>query len=64
MEESRLQWHETITEAQRLQKELDQLQRKYDECIQERLDFETKLFHARRLLEAESKAKRQLVRIF
>ncbi|XP_031628223.1 rac GTPase-activating protein 1-like [Contarinia nasturtii] len=60
MGESRMQWQETIAEAQRLQKELDRLQRKYDDCIQERLDFETKLFHARRLLEAESKAKRQL----
>lgn len=61
MEESRSQWQETIAEAQRLQRELDRLQRKYDECVHERLDFETKLFHARRLLESETKAKRQLV---
>ncbi|XP_055301082.1 rac GTPase-activating protein 1-like [Sitodiplosis mosellana] len=60
MEESRTQWQATTAEAQRLQRELDRLQRKYDECAQERLDFETKLFHARRLLESESKAKRQL----
>lgn len=61
MEESRSEWQATVVEAQRLQRELDRLQRKYDECVQERLDFETKLFHARRLLESESKAKRQLV---
>ena len=61
IEESRTQWQATMVEAQRLQRELDRLQRKYEECAQERLDFETKLFHARRLLESESKAKRQLV---
>lgn len=51
MEESRLQWQATTAEAQRLQRELDK-------CAQERSDFETKLFHARRLLETESKARR------
>lgn len=60
-EANRLQWQETIAEAKRLQRELDRLQHKYDECVQERSDFETKLFHARRLLECETKAKRQLV---
>lgn len=50
-EEGRLQWQATITEAQRLQKMLDK-------CSQERSDLETKLFHARRLLEMESKARR------
>lgn len=50
-EQSRMQWHETIVEAKRLQKELDK-------CAQERADLEMKLFHARRLLEMESKARR------
>lgn len=50
-EECRLQWQETKAEAQRLQKELDK-------CCQERADLETKLFHARRLLEMETKARR------
>lgn len=54
-------WKETLIEAQRLQRELDMLQQKFEECMQERSNFETKLFHARRLLEAESRAKRQLV---
>lgn len=45
------QWQATVAEAQRLQRELDQ-------CIQERGELETKLFHARRLLENESKARR------
>ncbi|XP_031628586.1 rac GTPase-activating protein 1 [Contarinia nasturtii] len=51
MEESRLQWQATTAEAQRLQRELDK-------CLRERSDFETKLFHARRLLETESKARK------
>lgn len=51
IEESRMQWQATTAEAQRLQRELDK-------CAQERSDFETKLFHARRLLETESKARR------
>lgn len=51
IEESRLQWQATTAEAQRLQRELDK-------CAQERSDFETKLLHARRLLETESKARR------
>lgn len=51
MEESRMQWQATTVEAQRLQRELDK-------CLRERSDFETKLFHARRLLETESKARK------
>lgn len=50
-EESRLQWQQTTAEAQRLQRELDK-------CCQDKADLETKLFHARRLLEMESKARR------
>lgn len=50
-EESRSQWQATVAEAQRLQRELDR-------CIQERVELESKLFHARRLLENESKARR------
>lgn len=51
LEESRSQWQATTAEAQRLQRELDR-------CAAERADLETKLFHARRLLETESKARR------
>lgn len=51
LEESRSQWQATTAEAQRLQRELDK-------CAAERADLETKLFHARRLLETESKARR------
>lgn len=51
MEESRSQWQATTAEAQRLQRELDK-------CAHERSEFETKLLHARRLLENESKARR------
>lgn len=50
-EEGRLQWQETKAEAQRLQMELDK-------CSKERADLETKLFHARRLLELEAKSRR------
>lgn len=50
-EESRMQWQATTAEAQRLQRELDK-------CSQERADLETKLFHARRLLEMETKTRR------
>lgn len=56
-----MQWQATIVEAQRLQRELDKLQLKFEECIQERVNFETKLLHARRLLETESKERRRLV---
>lgn len=59
--ESQLEWQSTVAEAQRLQRELDKMQRKFEECLKERSDFETKLCHARRLLESESKARRQLV---
>lgn len=52
MEESRSQWQATTAEAQRLQRELDK-------CAEQRSDFETKLFHARRLLENESKLRRK-----
>lgn len=58
---SRLQSQATATEALRLQRELEKLQRKFNECQQERTDFEIKLSHARRLLESESKARRQIV---
>lgn len=50
-EEGRMQWQETKAEAQRLQMELDK-------CSKERADLETKLFHARRLLELETKSRR------
>lgn len=56
-----MQWQATMAEAQRLQRELDQLQINYEKCSQERLDYETKLFHARRMLESEIKSKRHLV---
>lgn len=58
-----MQWQATTVEAQRLQRELDKLQLKFDECIQERSIFETKLLHARRLLESESKERRRLVSV-
>lgn len=51
VEESRHHWQATTAEAQRLQRELDK-------CARERSDFETKLLHARRMLETESKARR------
>lgn len=57
-----MHWQATTVEAQRLQRELDKLQLKFDDCIQERVNFETKLLHARRLLESESKERRRLVR--
>lgn len=50
-DEWRLQWQATTQEAQRLQRELDK-------SLQVQADLETKLFHARRLLEMESKARR------
>lgn len=50
-EEYRTKWQATTAEAQRLQRELDK-------SLQVQTDLETKLFHARRLLEIESKAKR------
>lgn len=56
-----MQWQATTVETQRLQRELDKLQLKFDDCIQERSNFETKLLHARRLLESESKERRRLV---
>lgn len=61
MQENHMQWQATIGEAQRLQRELDKLQLKFEECVQERVNFETKLLHARRLLETESKERRRLV---
>lgn len=61
IQESHMQWQATTVEAQRLQRELDKMQLKFDECIQERSNFETKLLHARRLLESESKERRRLV---
>lgn len=50
-DEWRLQWQATTQEAQRLQRELDK-------SLQVQADLETKLFHARRLLEMEAKARR------
>lgn len=50
-EEWRTKWQATTAEAQRLQRELDK-------AHQVQSDLETKLFHARRLLEIESRAKR------
>lgn len=61
IQESHMQWQATTGEAQRLQRELDKLQLKFDDCIQERSNYETKLLHARRLLESESKERRRLV---
>lgn len=49
--EMRVQWANTTQEAQRLQRELDK-------ALQSMADLETKLFHARRLLEMESKARK------
>lgn len=49
--EGREQWQATVAEAQRLQRELDR-------ANQERSELEKNLFHARRLLENESKARR------
>lgn len=50
-EEWRAKWQATTAEAQRLQRELDK-------ALHVQTDLETKLFHARRLLEMESKARR------
>lgn len=50
-DEWRHQWLSSIQEAQRLQRELDK-------SLQTMADLETKLFHARRLLEMENKARR------
>lgn len=61
IQECHMQWQATTCEAQRLQGELDKMQLKFEECIQERANFETKLLHARRLLETESKERRRLV---
>lgn len=47
----RHQWSVTTQEAQRMQRELDN-------ALKTMADLETKLFHARRLLEMESKARR------
>lgn len=49
--EMRVQWSNTTQEAQRMQRELDK-------ALQTMADLETKLFHARRLLEMESKARK------
>lgn len=50
-EQSHEQWQATVAEAQRLQRQLDQ-------CVQDRAELETKLSHARRLVENESRARR------
>lgn len=50
-DECRLQWLKAVQEAQRLQRELDT-------ALRGMSDLETKLFHARKLLEEESKARK------
>ena len=56
-EQNRIDWLNVVHEAQRLQRELDA-------CLQNVASLETKLYHARRLLEMESKARKdaELVR--
>lgn len=61
IQESRLGWQESAAEVQRLQRELDRMQCLYDECIQERLDLQTKLLHAHRFSESEIEVRRKLV---
>lgn len=50
-EEFRLQWLSAVQETQRLQRELDT-------SLQNMADLESKLFHARRLLEVENKLRK------
>nr|XP_029727344.1 rac GTPase-activating protein 1-like isoform X2 [Aedes albopictus] len=50
-DECRLQWLKAVQEAQRLQRELDN-------ALRGMSDLESKLFHARKLLEEENKARR------
>ncbi|KAL5273669.1 RACGAP1 family protein [Megaselia abdita] len=50
-EEFRLQWFSAVQETQRLQRELDT-------SLQNMADLESKLFHARRLLEVENKLRK------
>lgn len=54
-EQSRLQWLSAVHEAQRLQRELDG-------SLQNVAGLETKLYHARRLLEAETKCRKEVER--
>lgn len=51
-EDCRLLWLNAVREAQRLQYELDK-------NLSSMADLETKLFHARKLLEMENKARRE-----
>lgn len=51
-EENRLQWLNAVQEAQRLQKELDA-------SLQTMADLETKLFHARKFVEIERRARKE-----
>lgn len=50
-DECRLQWLKAVQEAQRLQRELDT-------ALRGMSDLETKLFHARKLLEEEAKVRK------
>lgn len=52
-EQNRIQWLNMVHEAQRLQRELDA-------SLQNVAGLETKLYHARRLLEAESKCRKEV----
>lgn len=52
-EQNRLQWLNMVHEAQRLQRELDA-------SLQNVAGLETKLYHARRLLEAETKCRKEV----
>lgn len=54
-EQSRLQWLSAVHEAQRLQRELDG-------SLQNVAGLETKLYHARRLLDAETKCRKEVER--
>lgn len=51
-EECRMQWLAAIQEAQRLQRELDA-------SLQNMADLEAKLYHARKLIESEHKARKE-----
>lgn len=52
-EHNRIQWLTSIKEARRLQRELD-------ESLQIVAGLETKLYHARRLLESETKCRKEV----
>lgn len=54
-EQARIQWLRAVEEAQRIQRELDA-------TLQNVAGLETKLYHARRLLEAETKNRKEAER--